>query len=500
MIVESGFKISSLIEQYESYSEILKGIADGNPSAFCAMTNVICGNISFPEKSMQGNMKDELIEDAQNNDNMYSMKTLAEIASSENDIDNYEYWLNRITVSSAAYQEVLHESRVGASYNTDLYNDALYLSEIFGWANYELACIHLSESTDESIKQAHEYIFKAQEAFYPCDELCRQIEGEYEGIVKKHYMNAEEHGPTNDSANKVRKTSQRHKQDKFRKCAEERPNRRQMSMSVVNTDALRTQEDDYLTAISEGLSELFGQSWEKFDPKSRVYITTAQFCFETLSKICIPDQKKVDFSAAVVPLMKALELELTGVFVQGYLRYLKKEVKSVEEFCTINDIDLNALRRNCDHPLIAIIYGKLQFRSTDSENSWMNVRFTLGNLNYLSGYSAEKDRVRFHKTLLNYCDNYVVRNRTFSSEQWLRHIVESVDLVRKPRNSAAHAGAVIVSSEAQSCFNRIMYIKQLLKDIVDVDIRAHHDGPYVFTKANHLVVRQDDSNDADLDW
>lgn len=93
----------------------------------------------------------------------------------------------------------------------------------------------------------------------------------------------------------------------------------------------------------------------------------------------------------------------------------------------------------------------------------------------------------------------MVKNRSFSSEQWLRHIIDSVALVRRPRNSAAHAGTVILSTEAQFCFDRIMYIKQLLKDIVDVDIQAHYDGPYVFTKTNHLTTQQDDINN-DYNW
>ena len=93
------------------------------------------------------------------------------------------------------------------------------------------------------------------------------------------------------------------------------------------------EENVIIVEESKQLIEEFGlDTWNKLASQSRKYLITAMFCYEQLDGLSGMSKQQIDFSATILPMMKALELELKKCFYVKYINFLKEEFATPEVY------------------------------------------------------------------------------------------------------------------------------------------------------------------------
>ena len=138
---------------------------------------------------------------------------------------------------------------------------------------------------------------------------------------------------------------------------------------------------------------------------------------------------------------------------------------SPQKYAAINGISNNSLKYQWPIACKKNTYfiKKSDYKLTENIEPIKIARFTLGNLNYIVGRHDEKDGKHFYKTVLNFCKEKLHIENT---NECLAYITTSVDFVRTKRNKAAHAGEVVNITDAEFCFNQMIFINKLIENII----------------------------------
>lgn len=201
------------------------------------------------------------------------------------------------------------------------------------------------------------------------------------------------------------------------------------------------------------------KAWSSFQEKTKTGILTSEICY-TMFK----DTKDAfDFSSAIVPIMKGLELELKNVFYEPYYEYIIRNYNPISYSQAIwpssdlTDEDKATLKRK-------ILYckkGVLQFKGLSKE-------FTIGDFRYLTS-SGHLRQIEIDVTFIEFCENQLFIGQTISREKikkWITELIIYIEPLRQLRNDSAHAGKTQNSIDALTVINDLIKTKKLLPAIV----------------------------------
>ena len=82
------------------------------------------------------------------------------------------------------------------------------------------------------------------------------------------------------------------------------------------------------------ISVIGNEAWNALDTLTQTGVLTAEFCLRTFAE----SPTDVDFSASVMPIMKALENELIRNYYSPYMAFLKKKYPDPNEYVRVNGL------------------------------------------------------------------------------------------------------------------------------------------------------------------
>ena len=208
-------------------------------------------------------------------------------------------------------------------------------------------------------------------------------------------------------------------------------------------------------------------AWKKACNETKIYLKTAEHLYKEFLKLNLQERQNIDYSCIIILLTKALELELKKVFSYEYLNYLIDINISPQKYAELNGIAYRIIKKEWP---IAYQKGVHYIKRSDFDlvddgdiDPIMIARFTLGNLNYIVGRHDGKEGRHFHNTVIDFCKNRFKLNNVV---EWLTYITTSADCIRIKRNKAAHAGGIASISDAEFCFNQMIFINKLIANII----------------------------------
>lgn len=254
--------------------------------------------------------------------------------------------------------------------------------------------------------------------------------------------------------------------------------------------------DGFCNDIRQSLRDkIRPDNWQKLTRESQQYLLTGMFCFTQMLYAGKDLYREMDFSAAISPVMKALELELKLRFFRRYLRYLTIHCQTVDKYLKLNQATLSGFPEEERKTVLKRERGKLVFLNYQS--GYDGNRFTLGSLPYAIGLKelAHARPVPGHsvvrveavdRTMIDFCREDLLRrealglgeNVTNCSETasepeqkivlWLNEICAELIKLRCLRNDAAHGGKVMDVVSAKYCLNEVVVVQELLSKILSV--------------------------------
>ncbi|NLD19979.1 MAG: hypothetical protein GX663_07000 [Clostridiales bacterium] len=210
--------------------------------------------------------------------------------------------------------------------------------------------------------------------------------------------------------------------------------------------------------------------WLSFQEKTKTGILTSEMCY-TMFK---DTKEDFDFSAAVVPIMKGLELELKKVFYEPYYEYVTDnyDPKSyAQAICPSSDLEDKEKAKQVAVQKGKILYyknGKFQFKRLSTE-------FSIGNFRYLTTH-GDKKRIEIDEIFVEFCEKKLFAEQTIARkkiEKWVRELIINIEPLRKLRNDSAHAGKTQNSVDAFTVISDLIVTKKLLPVIV-APVESHY--------------------------
>ncbi len=208
-------------------------------------------------------------------------------------------------------------------------------------------------------------------------------------------------------------------------------------------------------------------AWEKLQTDTKTDIITAVACYQSFNE---PKSPK-DYSASILPIMKALEHELRTYFYDPYVAYLSQKY-SPEEYADIilqdelkGDYEKAALLKK---KVLIYCNGGLSYVNTEDENY-----FPLGPfIKTITTSSLKKgDRINRHldKPIIDYCLEKLFPGSNASGNdirKWLNIITNDVEAQIHRRNDSAHWGVIQNKLEADKAIRDVVIVGKLLSRIV----------------------------------
>lgn len=230
--------------------------------------------------------------------------------------------------------------------------------------------------------------------------------------------------------------------------------------------------EDLVKSCEESIVSTIGEdNWNIFQKTSQCGVVTSEVCRQLLST----NPGGIDFSAAIMPIMKAFEQELIIHFYLPYLRFLsdKKNGITPNKFVSINNLrnrKYNGIKLN-PHELRRRIIGrndtgKYYYRSP--YNYQGKIEFTLGDFRFTSG-SEDKKRHSCDTTVIMFYKNEYFGSTVKDSDvgDWVFELAEDVYGVSKIRNESAHAGITQPLIEAENTMNLLIKVKKLMVEVAN---------------------------------
>lgn len=376
-----------------------------------------------------------LLLEAENN--LYAMREVAEayrvgsfLPQSD---DMYYYYLKQI-VSSDLAQYVIEQGKY-LSYDLDhgmpygghfgRYRDVYEFSELIGYAAFDLGLRYYGSSSPDELRMAIDYFEIADPLFTLSGAGIQQ----YIDIAKKRLADYRAPVP---------------------------------SEGVLGDFVLKYQQQ-LAGYIEEDI-------WNRLDPKSRIFISTAFYCHQQFKDEPTARDGEMDYSPVITLLSKALELELKKRFYDSYLKYLRHSFSDdAEKYIDYNDLDPGKNR--------VILYQNPR-RKYLFVNPDINDTFTLGSFPYIVA-SGTHGNDKIYPSAADYCkdvlfsyDCELFRNDSSAYkreiERWLKNYITEVETVRPVRNQSAHPNSILRDADAVFCQDVIIRVKHLIDKLIRI--------------------------------
>lgn len=214
---------------------------------------------------------------------------------------------------------------------------------------------------------------------------------------------------------------------------------------IGNENIYRQSDKDAYLEAEEDLQQQFGKVWLSLDNESIQLLVTAKMLFNDLEKNEQKD-RPFDFSGICILLSKAVEIEMKKRFYYDFIGFLSRNYPNkLEEWHYV----LTEKRRIANSDYLAPLDDK---------------RFTLGSIMFVCCVKnnrkvPERIRTISEQRLIEFASSELFlekdKNKVLNA---LNQIGKKIDYIRsKYRNPSAHTG-VMNKSDAQSCFDELIYV------------------------------------------
>ena len=215
------------------------------------------------------------------------------------------------------------------------------------------------------------------------------------------------------------------------------------------------------------LKDIFGNNvYQMLQPENRVDLATAMLCMERLNTVEQGMISGIDYSAVILPLMKALENELQCKIYKKYLEYL------LSTYSADTYIKENGIVPETKKMILKKIGKSWCFLKSDRLCTLGGVAFALGR--YDKGkYVPDKTAVHFcADKLINWSD-YIklygnVSNKNNAAGEWIVNLTEDIEQIRRLRNQAAHGGTILDEPKARWSLDYLLVIRKFLVNTISV--------------------------------
>ncbi len=211
--------------------------------------------------------------------------------------------------------------------------------------------------------------------------------------------------------------------------------------------------------ISDIKTHIGDNAWAKLQVETHIGIITSEMCYLSFKNGC-----RFDFSSAIVPAMKGLELELRRVFYEPYLDYLVSNY-SPEQYVIINwskkyPGDQKAAEQR--NKLLLFDGAKLHFQQLSNEFSIGNFRYTVG--------ATSLYHIHVDETFIQYVQNDFYKGFNVQRQEivkWIKTLIPEIEGLRKIRNDSSHAGTIQNVIDAQTVLQKLIEVEKVLALIVE---------------------------------
>lgn len=225
-------------------------------------------------------------------------------------------------------------------------------------------------------------------------------------------------------------------------------------MSELIQDLKSSSRDDIMSTIGESV-------WKAFDSLTQTGVLTAELCLRAFAE----NPTDVDFSASVVPIMKALENELIRNFYSPYMDFLKRKYPDPNEYIRVNDLtSLGLLPHDSRRKILGYNSKQNKYWYRNPYNKWKKtIEFTIGDFQYTAGID-ELSLVRCDTTTVEfYKDKYFgIEADDSRVTAWICNLTQNLEGLRQLRNDSAHAGKTQTLQNAKDAMNVIIKVDHVL--------------------------------------
>lgn len=228
-------------------------------------------------------------------------------------------------------------------------------------------------------------------------------------------------------------------------------------MSELLQDLKSSSREEIVSAIGNDI-------WRAFDSLTQTGVLTAELCLRAFAE----NPADVDFSASVVPIMKALENELIRNFYIPYVDFLKKRYPRANDYVRINN--LTSLAQNPQDARRKIIWynnkkNKFGYRDPYDKKK-KKIEFTIGDFQYSVGVD-DLSKVTCDKTAVEFYKDHCFGNSADDSQviAWICNLTQNLEGLRQLRNDSAHAGITQTLQNATDAMNVIIKVDRVLMTV-----------------------------------
>ena len=223
-------------------------------------------------------------------------------------------------------------------------------------------------------------------------------------------------------------------------------------MSELLLDLKSISYDSIVSFTGDGM-------WNSLDTLTQTGVLTAELCLRTFSE----SPEDVDFSASVMPLMKALENELTKNFYIPYTSFLKNNYSDPYRYVRING--LTSLVQYPEEARRKIIgYDKKRriywYKNPGDKKTTI---FTIGDYRFTAGVD-DLSLIKCDKTAVAFYKQTFFGNSAENSKvtAWICKLTQELEGLRRLRNDSAHAGKTQTMQNAVDALDVIIRVNKVL--------------------------------------
>lgn len=233
------------------------------------------------------------------------------------------------------------------------------------------------------------------------------------------------------------------------------------------SESIKKSEDVFENVKKSLINDFTEEKWDLLSKEAHSYFLTAYYCFLQLQLLGNKHYGEVDFGSVISLALKALEYELDKRFHKGYLNYLRENIKTCEQYCSINNLSINSILQ--DRRDLFFINNKnkqIEFFNPDGFCS----KFTIGSFEFILGIKTEGSLTSLDNTVVSYIAECLYKKLKLTNSQikdWVIALNNDIGKLRRLRNDASHGGKILTVIDAKDCFDMMLYTKKIMLRLVD---------------------------------
>lgn len=204
--------------------------------------------------------------------------------------------------------------------------------------------------------------------------------------------------------------------------------------------------------LEKDLENDFDEIWVLLEANIRTFLITGMMSYLNFVMLGEAVYKKLDFSASVLPMCKALENELYKYFFVGYINYLKKNKIPAE--------------RKQENEITYTRDGIIRYHNLKYYR--VREKFTLGKIGYILGIAKGTEYTSVDQDFVKYFN--CIRKKQFKNKEINKFLLDFCkdcnDICDAYRNKAAHSN-VIMYNTAANCGEDLIKVKKLMRDFIE---------------------------------